>query len=412
MGLLQHIFGKKNKNYPSLDRYFQAINGYAPVYTSHDGGLYELGLVRAAVHRSATECSKAKPVLSKSSKRIEFIVKKRPNEFMTASQFYYRVATIWELENNAFIVPIEDKYGKITGMFPVCPSQAELTEKNGVVYIVYTFANGEQKAIEYNKCAHLRRMQYKDDFFGDNNEAFRSTADLVKADETGTNEAITNGSRLRFKGKLNSQVIDKEDLKDQQQFVSDMNLNNNATGVFIYDSRFEDMTELKNQFTLLDAKQKEAIENSVFTYWGTNKDILQNTYDEVKWSAYYESHIKPFFIQLGEAITNMFYTYSQQMEGNEISYTSNQFDYVPMKTKLECVPQFFDRGMISMDTGLDIVDLPPTGDKDGNKRFIRAEYISVENASSVGKGVTDSGTGNSETKFDSDVNKPFGEEKD
>lgn len=413
MGLFDKLFGKKEPTRLNLPyALFNSLNGYMPVYTSHDGSLYELGLCKASIHRTSSECSKAKARLTKSSKRIDFIVNRRPNEFMSASQFYYRLATIFEIENNAFIVPIEDEYGQINGLFPVCPSQVQLAEKDNVVYIVYSFLNGEQKAIEYSRCGHLKKMQYKDDFFGDSNSAFNNTADLVKADEQGTNEAITNGSRLRFKGKLNQQVIDEEDFKEQQKAVSTLNLNNNKTGIFMFDSRFETMDELENKFTLLDSKQKEAIENSVFNYWGTSKQILQNTYTEDVWNAFYESHVKPFFIQLGEVLTGMFYSRNQQMTGAEINFTSDQFSYIPIKTKAEFLKDYFDRGLLTQNQVLSILNLPLV--EGGDTFRIRAEYVNINQLNDVGKGVTnnDSETGNPNTNSEVQPNGANGTNKE
>lgn len=397
MGLFDKLFGKpKKKTQPMLYPYFYPMTGYSPVFTSQDGGIYELGLCKAAIHRIATECSKGKPALVNDNERISFIVTREPNEFMTTSQFFYRLATIYEVENNAFIVPIEDAFGKVIGIYPVCPSQTELRELNGTVYIVYTFGDGKQKAIEYDRCGHLRKMQYKNDFYGDSNSAFRSTADLVRAQESGTQNAIKTGSDLRFIGKLNSQIVDEDDMKEQQEFVSRMNLQGNQTGIFMYDSRFESMDQIKAQAVLLDADQKKAIENSVYNYWGVNEHILQNNYTEDEWNAFYESKVEAFFIQAGEVLSKIFYSRSQRVRHNEILLTSDRLQYASNNTKIQVAKEYFDRGLITTNQALAILNMPPV--KDGDKRFIRAEYLNIDG---VGKGVTDSATtGNSNPKDD------------
>ena len=395
MGLFEFLFGKK-KPKADLKPYFYPLSGYSPVYTSVDGGIYELALCKAVVHRIASECSKGKPALTKENSRIEFIVAKEPNEFMTTSQFFYRLATIYEIENNAFIVPIENEFGSITGIYPVCPSQATLKEFDGDVYIVYTFPNGTQKAIEYNRCGHLRKMQYKNDFFGDSNRAFTPTADLVKAQELGTEQAIKNGSNLRFIGKLNSEIVDDEDMKEQQEKIHRMNLSGNKTGVFLYDSRFESMEQIKQQAVLLDADQKKAIENSVFNYWGVNEHFLQNTYTEDEWNAIYESKVEAFFIQVGEVISRMFYSRDQRKNGSEILLTSDRLQYASNSTKIQVAKEYFDRGLISTNQALSILNMPPV--EDGDKRYIRAEYLNITDK--VGKGVTDDATGISKTDDD------------
>ena len=395
MGLFDFLFGKK-KPKADMKPIFFPLSGYSPVYTSTDGAIYELALCKAVIHRIASESSKGKPALTKQNKKIEFIVAKDPNDFMTTSQFFYRLATIYEIENNAFIVPIENEFGHITGIYPVCPSQAVMKELNGVVYIVYTFADGHEKAIEYNRCGHLKKMQYKNDFFGDSNRAFNPTADLVKAQETGTQQAIQNGSNLRFIGKLNSEIVDEEDMKEQQQAISTMNLSGNNTGVFLYDNRFESMEQIKAQAVLLDADQKKAIENSVFNYWGVNEHILQNNYDENEWNAFYESKVEAFFIQAGEVLTRMFYSRDQRERGNEILLTSDRLQYASNTTKIQVAKEYFDRGLITTNQALSILNMPPV--EDGDKRYIRAEYLNITD--NVGKGVTDGATGNANKNDD------------
>lgn len=380
MGLFDFLFGTKKEDKKTarteLSQYFNTLSGYTPTYTSKDGGIYELGLCRACIHRIATECSKATPVIVNENPNYEFIVAKRPNQFMTASQFYYRLATIYEIENNAFIVPIEDNRGKVIGLYPVVPSTVEMKEFDGTVYVVYTFGNGEKKAVEYDRCGHVRKMQYKDDFYGDSNGAFKNTADLLRAEEEGTKSAIENGSKLRFMGKLNQQLVDEEDFKEQQQTLSKWNLKANDTGLFLYDSRWEEMTPISQEAKLLDSDQKKAIENSVFTYWNISEEILQNTYKEDTWNAFYESHIEPFFIQVGEVLTNMLYTEQEQRNGDEVLLTSDRLQYASNQTKIQVAKDYFDRGLITTNQALKILNMSPV--EDGDKRWIRAEYVSLD----------------------------------
>lgn len=385
MGLFQMLFGHKEKENEKvkdeLTPYFETLSGYSPVYTSQDGGIYELGICRSAIHRKALESSKANPALTIPNKRIEYIVKKRPNPYMTASQFYYRLRTIYEVENNAFIVPIEDDMGKIIGVYPIVPSMSEIKEYNKKLYVIYTFGSGEKKAIELERVGHVKKMQYKDDFFGSSNRPFRSIADLIRAQEKGTKSAIENGSDLRFMGKLNTEIIDEEDFKEQQEFLQKMNLRANNTGVFLWDNRYEDMKQLLNKPVLLDSKQKETIDNSAYTYWNISENILQNKYNEDEWNAFYESEIETFFIQTSEVLTFMLYTESQIKNGNEILLASDRLQYASNTTKINVAKEYYDRGLITKNQALKILNMPPV--EGGDTYKIRAEYI---NEADVGKG--------------------------
>jgi hypothetical protein len=239
-------------------------------------------------------------------------------------------------------------------------------------------------------------MQYKNDFFGASNSAFKNTADLVRAQEKGSAEAIKSGSNIRYMGKLNQQIVDDEDFKEQQRSVSALNLNDNETGLFIYDSRWEEMKQVTSTPVLLDAEQKKAIDNSVYTYWGVNEDFLQNKYSEDVWNAIYESNIEPFLIQCGEVLTQMFFSEDQMLDGKGIMLTSDRLQYASNQTKIQVAKEFFDRGLMTTNQALAILNLPPV--KDGDKRYIRSEYINIEDVG--GRKEVDSDEGTDTDKVD------------
>ena len=115
-----------------MSEYFKMLNGYSPVFTSYSGGVYEMDLTRSAIHSFATACSKLKPEISGSAyKHLERTLQFKPNSFMDTTKFIYRIATILECEHTAFIVPIEDKYGELSGYYPLLPQSCEVVEAGG-----------------------------------------------------------------------------------------------------------------------------------------------------------------------------------------------------------------------------------------------------------------------------------------
>ena len=389
-GLFKHFFGKPTKkDTRAIKNYFSLLSGYTPSYSTYNGALYEIDLVRACIHRIASECAKATPVLvDDEDKDKEFIISKYPNDTMTAFQFYYRLATIFQVENNAYIVPQyaeRDKSGGIVGLIPICPTFVDIIEHEtlGICY-KFTFNNGDTKVYQMSEVGHIKRMQYKNDMYGDANDAFDNTAKLVIAQEEGSEKAIKSSSLLRFMAKLNTPIDDDEDYKEQQNVFLRNNLEGNESGVLIYDTRFEDVKQIESKPLLVDAEQKKAIENSVFTYWGINEDILQNKYSEDTWNAFYESAIEPFYIQVQEVITKLLYSIEEIKNGKGIRLTSDRLQYASNTTKIQVAKEFVDRGLLTLDQGLNILNLPPLPDGQGNVRVIRAEYI---DANAVGKEV-------------------------
>ena len=135
------------------------------------------------------------------------------------------------------------------------------------------------------------------------------------------------------------------------------------------------------------------INENVFNYFGTNAKIIQNSYTEDEWNAYYEGKIEPFAIQLSLVMSNMTYTQRELSFGNAITFTANRLQYASNNTKLNISTQLFDRGLLNRNGVMDIWNMSHV--EGGDKYYIRKEYAEVSelgkevtpNASSEGTGI-------------------------
>ena len=378
MGLFDKIFPKKR--YPSeqqLSGYFKTLTAYQPVYTSYEGGLYEMALTRAAISTFARHCSKLKLEIVGSARHdLANILQNKPNPFQTSSQFLARIATIYEIENNAFIVPLEDEFGRIVGFYPVLPSQVNVIDVNGVPYLQYSFSSGKKAAIEFEKAGLLVQHQYKNDFFGDANSPLYPTMQVAHTQNEGIINAIKNATTIRFLARLASVYSNKDIIAERKRF-SEENLQKNDTSVMIFDNKYADVKQIESFAQVVNPKQQEFIKESVFEYFGTNEKILTNTYSESEWNAYYEGKIESFAINISQVLSNMVFTPSQLNRKNMIVATTNRLQYAENGTKINIVTNLFDRGFITHNMGLEIFNMSPI--PDGDKYFIRREYTEVKN---------------------------------
>lgn len=169
MGLFDKLFSFLRKPRGNSGGFFKLLNGYSAAYTTFGGSIYESELVRASINAIATHSGKLMVTVSGSAKpALRTKLKHAPNEFQTWGQFIYRLATILYVHNTAFIVPIFDQYGAVSGIFPVLPSRCEVVEygENRVPYLRYRFSNGNVAAIELELCGIMTRFQYRNDLFG------------------------------------------------------------------------------------------------------------------------------------------------------------------------------------------------------------------------------------------------------
>lgn len=380
MGLFDNIFKPKNNKDPEqlVAQYFEMLNGYTPIFTTFEGSIYEMDLTRSVIHSFATHCSKLNmEVKGTANEKLAKRVKYQVNDYIDTTKYLYRLATMREVTNNAFIVPSFDELSyKVNGFYPVYPQNVELVDYNGNLYIRFVFAN-KKVAVEYEKVGILNQYQFQDDFFGNSNDCMKPILQLMDTQNQGIIEGIKSSAAIRFIGQLAS-VLKAEDInKERERFAKENLSNENQTGLMIFDQKYKEVKQVvSNPFTI-DSNQMREIKESVYAHFGTNDDILQNKFDSNKWAAYYEGKIEPFAIQMSMVHTNLTFTEKEKSFGNMILFTANRLQYLSNSEKLQTVTQLFDRGFLTHNQGLEIFNMPPV--EDGDKRYIRKEYAETEN---------------------------------
>lgn len=381
MGLFEKLFPKAAVQ-KETQGYFKSLTAYTPAFTTYQGGLYEMELTRSAIHAFATSVSKLKPeITGQAYKNLEKTLQFKPNDYMDTTKFLYRIATILSVNTTAFILPMyEDDLKTVKGFYPILPEGAELIDVGGELWLRYTFANGQKTAIEFSKVGVLTQYQYRDDFFGDGNSAMASTLNLIDMQAQGIEEGIKQSATLRFMAKM-GQILHPDDIEKEKNRFSKQNLSaDNTTGVMMFDAKYSDVKQIDSKPFIVDAEQMKLIQNNVFNYFGVNEKILQNSFSEEEWNAYFEGKIEPFALQLSLVLSNMLFTKKELAYGNSVIFTTNRLQYASNTTKLNIVTQLFDRGFLTHNQGLEIFNMSPV--EDGDKRYIRKEYTESANLDS------------------------------
>ena len=140
----------------------------------------------------------------------------------------------------------------------------------------------------------------------------------------------------------------------------------------MFGNQYSDIKQVDSQPFVINADQQKLIQENVYNYFGVNQSILQNSYNEEEWAAFYEGKIEPFAIQLSLAMSNMTYTEKELARGNQIVFTANRLQYASNATKLQVSTQLFDRGILTTNQIMDIWNMAHV--EDGDKRYIRKEY--------------------------------------
>ena len=374
MGMFDLIF-KRPKAAKQVDGYFKMLDGYTPIFSTYDGGVYEMEMTRSCIHAFATHCSKLLPTVNgPDSRKLKALLDTKPNPFMTSAQFIYKVATIYEAQNTCFIVPVLDRFDRLVGYYPVNPTQTEIVEAGGEPWLRYSFASGEKAAMELSKCGVLSKYLYKSDLMGETNAALQPTLQLLNVQNQGIVEGIKNSASFRFMATIGNFTKGKDLANERKNWVKE-NLGPDAGGLALFPNNYTNVQQIQSTAKIVDPEQMQLIQTRVLNYFGCNEDVLQNKTVGDAWSAYYEGKIEPFAIQLSQAMTCMTYSQNELTRGNNIVWTANRLQYMTNTDKLQVSSQMFDRGVLSLNDIMDIWNLPHV--EDGDKRYIRKEYTEV-----------------------------------
>ena len=384
MGLFDKIF-KRPEPRGDPQGYFKTLTAYSPVFTTWGGKIYESELVRAAINARAVHISKLRVQVQGSAKpKLQTKLRTGPNEWQTWGQFLYRLSTILDVNNTAFIVPVMDDYLEPSGMYPVLPSQCEILQYGGEPWLRYEFRTGQFASIELKYCGIMTKFQYEDDFFGASNAALRPTMELINVQNQGIGEAVKSASTFRFMAKLNNFTAPKDLAKERDRFTRD-NLQNGEGGLLLFPSTYSEIQQIKSNPYVVDAEQMKLIQTNVYNYFGVNEDVLQNRAYGDKWSAFYEGAIEQFAIQFSDVATKMIFTERERASGSFLIATANRLQYMSNTEKLNVSAQMADRGIMNRDEIREIWNLPPLPNGQGQAYTIRGEYYLLGSDGSVTK---------------------------
>lgn len=388
MGLFDRIFRPKDakKSEKALENstiIFKELNNYRPVFSDWNGELYESELVRAAIDARARHISKLQVEMRGTSlPSLQNKMRQGPNQWQTWSQFLYRLSTILDIHNTAFVVPVFDASMIITGYYPILPKQCEVVEYKGEPWLRYKFNSGDTAAVEMRKCGIMTKFQYKDDFFGEPN-SLEDTMKLIDIQNQGIEDAVKNSASYRFIAQVNN-FSKAEDLSKERQRFSQENLTKDSEsgGLLLFPNTYQNIQQVKSTPYTVDADQMKMIDDNVAKYFGVNDKILRNEANGDDLDAFFNGAIEPFAIQFSEVMTKAMFSERERSQGSHLIANANRLQYMTTTAKVQLAQQMLDRGVMSINEARELFNyLPVDG---GDIRTIRGEYKNAGDEELIG----------------------------
>ena len=376
MGLFDSLFKKAPAPQGKYQGEFKMLNGYTPHFTTYNGSVYESQLIRSAINARAVHVSKLKVEVQGSAKpALQNKLKHGPNAFQTWSQFLYRLSTILDVYNTAFICPVFDQYGEVSGIYVPLPAKCKVVQYEDRPYLKYQFSTGVTAAIEMDACGIMTKFQFRNDFFGETNTALLPTMDLIHIQKQGIEEGVKSAATYRFWAQVNN-FSKTEDLAKERKRFTEENFSKEAEGggLLLFPNTYTNINQVKSDPWVVDKEQMDLINHGVYEYFMVNEDILMNKAFGDKWTAFYEGAVEPFAIQFSEVMTRMLFTFNEQTRDNRVIATANRLQYMSNQEKLNVSSQLADRGILNRDEVREIWNLAPLPDGEGQEYIIRGEY--------------------------------------
>lgn len=354
---------------PDNNAVLQMVNLYSDHYLAWNGKLYESDIVMACIRPAVKAVGKlvakhirtgAKELTVNPMTNIKMVLR-YPNPRMTMQQFSEKMAFQLITTGNAFaLVEREiDPPHRPIGLYPIECRSAEHICDNGVDMVKFVLNNGRVMLFDYTDIVHLRRDFSSDAFFGTNPApALTQLMECVGTIDQGIVKAIKNSSIIRWLLKFNTGMRPEDVKKNVTEFVNNyLSVESDSFGAAGVDAKV-DAKQIEPKDYVPNAATTDKLTDRIYSFFGVNKAIVQSSYDENQWNAFYEAQVEPIAIQFGEVLTLRLFTKKEINFGNQIVFEAASLQYASMSTKLNLVT-FLDRGIMNANEIRTILNLPP-----------------------------------------------------
>lgn len=385
MNIFSRIFRKAKPPEGRTER--AEILGGGSSFSAWNGDAYANDIYRGAVDAIARNVAKLKGShviryadhdRTEGDCKINRLLQIEPNPYMSAFDMLYKLATHYFLYNNAFAFLQKDERGRLVGVFPLNAAHVEfMADAAGALYCEFLFPGGKSVVLPYADVIHMRRSFNSNDLLGDSNGALEPALQLAHTQNEGIISAINSGAQLRGILKR-TQLANVEKLKDiQENFIKDYLTISNNGGIAVIDNASE-YIPLDNKPYTIDEKQLQAVKTKIYDYLGISEAIVNSSYNEDQWAAFYESTIEPLAVQFSLEFTRKVFNERERAFGNSILFESGRLQFSSNATKVNLIKELMPYGLLTVNQALEILNLPSV--EGGEKRLQTLNVVSADEA--------------------------------
>ncbi|AGF54791.1 portal protein [Clostridium phage HM T] len=379
MNFINRFFNRS----PSKTR-FELVEDRGNGFYSWNGKLYKSDIIRACIRPKVKAIGKLIPQHIRNNTQQGFAVNpepyirfllEEPNPYMSGQMLLEKLAMQLALNNNAFILIVNDDNGYPVELYNIpCVTAEAIYDSQGLLYLRFTNRNGKMVTYPYTEIIHIRQDFNENDIFGESpREALIPLMEVVYTMDQGIVKAVKNSGVIRWLLKFNNSLRPEDIKKNVEDFTKSFLATSNEGGAAGVDSKSE-ATQIHPDDYVPNAAQIDRTTKRIYSFFNTNEKIVQSNYNEDEWNAYYESEIEPLAMQLSNEYTRKLFNRRERGFGNRIIFAANNLQYASMSTKLGLLAMV-DRGALTANEWREVINLPPIEDGDKPIRRLDTQVV-------------------------------------
>lgn len=337
-------------------------------YFSYDGQLYQSDIVRSAIRPKCRAIGKAVAKhIRKDAKGLKInpdvymrFLLEEPNPYMTGQMLQEKLITHLELNNNAFAYIQRDDNGYPMAIYPILATTSEaIKNSNGELFLRFIMKNGKSVTFRYTDIIHLRKDFNANEIFGDSpSRALTPLMEIITTTDQGIVKAIKNSNVIKWLLKFTGSMRPEDMKKQAEDFINNyMNMESSTVGAAAVDAK-ADAIQVEPKDYVPNGGQMDKTVQRVLSFFGTNTKIIQSSYTENEWIAYYESTVEPDIEQLSNEYTRKLFTRKERGFGNKIVFESSNLSFASFTTKLS-LQAAVDRGAMTPNEWREVLGYAP-----------------------------------------------------
>ena len=224
---------------------------------------------------------------------------------------------------------------------------------------------------------HLKQDYNENDIFGESPvEAIAPMMDVIGTIDRGIIRAIKNSGVVRWLLNFKTSMRDEDIKSNVEKFVRNyLAVETDTFGAAGVDAK-ADVQRIEPKDYVPNAAQTDRTIERIYSFFNTNKKIVQSDYTENEWTAYYEAEIEPIVVQMHQTYTVGIFSRKERGFGNRIVFEANNLQCASLTTKL-AFQAMVDRGAMTPNEWRETMNMTPIPGGDQPIRRLDTQVVNL-----------------------------------